>query len=55
MSKAPTTGPNKPVIETDTELADWTIYRAETFDESAHPILAWAEGGCLRNGTLFGQ
>jgi hypothetical protein len=55
LTKEPTTGPNKPVIETDPGLADWTIYRPETLDEGSHPVLAWAEGGCLKNGTLYGQ
>lgn len=55
MTEAPTTGPNKPVMETDPGLPEWTIYRPETFDEGPHPVLAWAEGGCLKNGTLHGQ
>lgn len=55
LTKEPTTGPNKPVMETDPGLANWTIYRPDTFDESPHPVIAWAEGGCLKNGTLYGQ
>ena len=55
LSKEPTTGPHKPVIETDASLPEWTIYRPETFDDGPHPILAWAQGGCLKNGTLYGQ
>lgn len=54
LKKEPTTGPNRPVIETDS-LPEWTIYRPETFDTGPHPILAWAQGGCLKNGTLYGQ
>jgi dienelactone hydrolase len=55
VTKAPTTGPNTPVIETDPGLPEWTIYRPELFDEGPHPIVAWAQGGCLKNGTLYGQ
>lgn len=55
LTKEPTTGPNKPVIETDPGLPEWTIYRPEVFDEMPHPVLAWGEGGCLKNGTLYGQ
>jgi hypothetical protein len=55
QTKEPTTGPSKPIIETDPGLPEWTIYRPEVFDEGPHPVLAWAQGGCLKNGTLYGQ
>ena len=56
MTKEPTTGPLKPVLEADPGLADWTVYRPEMLGgERKHAILVWANGGCLRNGTLYGQ
>ena len=55
MTKAPTTGPNTPVIETDPGLPEWTIYRPDPIGEGPHPLFVWAEGGCLKNGTLMGQ
>jgi hypothetical protein len=56
LTKEPTTGPSKPVLESDPGLPDWTVYRPETLDsETKHPIVAWANGGCLQNGTLWGQ
>jgi hypothetical protein len=51
----PTTGPSKPVIETDPGLPGWTVYRADNLSGMLHPILIWAEGGCLNDGTLYGQ
>ena len=54
-TKAPTTGPLKPVIETDPGLDKWTVYRPDDLSTMLHPILVWAEGGCLNNGTLYGQ
>jgi hypothetical protein len=55
LSKAPTTGPNNAVLEEDPGLPDWTIYRPEMLGEELHPVLAWGEGGCLQNGTLYGN
>lgn len=55
LSEPPTTGPHKPVLEEDPGLPEWTIYRPETLGETPHPILAWGNGGCLRNGTLYGN
>jgi hypothetical protein len=56
MTKEPTTGPAKPVIESDPGFPDWTVYRPEHLDgETKHGILVWANGGCLKNGTLYGQ
>jgi hypothetical protein len=57
MTKEPTTGPAKPVLEADPGLPMWTVYRPDDLGngESTHAILAWANGGCLQNGTLYGQ
>jgi hypothetical protein len=55
LSEPPTTGPSAAVLEEDPGLAEWTIYRPETLGEALHPVLAWANGGCLRNGTLYGN
>jgi len=56
LTKEPTTGPNTPVLESDPGLPDWTVYRPETLDgDELHPVLAWGNGGCLRNGTLYGN
>lgn len=55
LSKEPTTGPSKPVLEVHPGFPDWTIYRPETLSaETPHPIMIWAEGGCLRNSTIQG-
>jgi hypothetical protein len=55
LMKAPTTGPSPAVLEEDPGLPDWTVYRPEMLGgESKHPVLAWGNGGCLRNGTLYG-
>jgi hypothetical protein len=51
----PTTGPLMPVIETDPGLPNWTVYRPNDLSGTPHPILVWAEGGCLEDGTLYGQ
>jgi hypothetical protein len=55
LSEPPTTGPHKAVLEEDPSFPDWTIYRPETLGETLHPVLAWGEGGCLKNGTLYGN
>jgi len=55
LKTAPTTGPAMPVIETDPGLPNWTVYRPSDLSGMPHPILVWAEGGCLLDGTLFGQ
>jgi hypothetical protein len=56
LMKEPTTGPLKPVIEVHSGFPEWTVYRPETVGpETKHPIVIWGEGGCLQNGTLYGQ
>jgi hypothetical protein len=56
LDKAPTTGPLNPLIEVHPGSADWTVYRPETLSaETKHPIVVFGNGGCLLNGTLFGQ
>jgi hypothetical protein len=55
LTKVPTTGPSAPILETDPGLKDWTVYRPEVLaGEALHPVVAWANGGCLQNGTLYG-
>ena len=56
LTKEPTTGPLKPVIEVHSGFPEWTVYRPEPLDpETKHPIVVFGNGGCLLNGTLFGQ
>jgi hypothetical protein len=56
LDKPPTTGPLNPVIEVHPGFPDWTVYRPETLNpETKHPIVVFGNGGCLLNGTLFGQ
>ena len=56
MTKPPTTGPAAG-IETDPGLPKWTIYHPKDLGtgDPLHAILVWTEGGCLEDGTLFGQ
>jgi hypothetical protein len=56
LDKPPTTGPLMPVIEVHSNFPEWTVYRPEPLDpEKKHPIVVFGNGGCLLNGTLFGQ
>jgi hypothetical protein len=57
MTKPPTTGPDEPVIETDPGLPKRTVYRPKALGtgDTLHAILVWANGGCLEDGTLYGQ
>jgi hypothetical protein len=56
LDKPPTTGPLNPVIEVHSGFPEWTVYRPEPLDaETKHPIVVFGNGGCLLNGTLFGQ
>jgi hypothetical protein len=56
LDKPPTTGPLAPVIEVHPGFPDWTVYRPEALNaETKHPIVVFGNGGCLLNGTLFGQ
>jgi dienelactone hydrolase len=50
----PTTGPRKVTIEVDPTLPKFTVYRPE-FAEAPLPIVAWANGGCLKDGVFFGD
>lgn len=55
LSKPPTTGPEAPVLETHPSFPDWTVYRPKELGNAPHPVLVWANGGCLKHGTLYGQ
>jgi hypothetical protein len=56
LDKPPTTGPLNPVIEVHPGFPEWTVYRPEPLaPETKHPIVVFGNGGCLLNGTLFGQ
>jgi Chlorophyllase enzyme len=56
LTAEPTTGPAKAILEVDSGLPEWTVYRPESLDvETKHAVLVWANGGCLTNGTLYGQ
>lgn len=56
LAKEPTTGPLKPVIEVHSGFPEWTVYRPEPLDaDTEHAIVVFGNGGCLLNGTLFGQ
>jgi Chlorophyllase len=50
----PTTGVHTVTIETDATLPNYTIYRPD-FGDQLLPIVAWAEGGCLKDGLFFGE
>jgi hypothetical protein len=56
LMKEPTTGPERPVLESDPGLPEWTVYRPEQLENpTRRPILIWGNGGCLTNGTIQGQ
>ena len=55
LAEPPTTGPNDPVLETHPGLPDWTVYRPKDLEDGPLPLLVWANGGCLKNGTIHGQ
>jgi hypothetical protein len=56
LTEEPTTGPQKPVVEVHSGFPEWTVYRPESLGgETKHPIVVWGNGGCLLNGTLYGQ
>lgn len=44
-------GPYRPVMESDPGIPTHTIIRPEPLGEIKHPILAWGEGGCRKNGN----
>lgn len=41
------------VVENDPTISDHTIFRPETLGEIQHPILAWGNGGCMKNIAQF--
>jgi hypothetical protein len=53
----PAKGPMAPVVvEQDPGLKTHTVFRPMTLpDTTKLPIVVWAEGGCVKNGTLFGR
>lgn len=55
LAKAPMTGPYEAVLETNAGWPEWTIYRPKDLGARQHPVVVWGNGGCLKNGTLFGQ
>jgi hypothetical protein len=52
---APAKGPYPPIVESDPGLATHTIFRPQMLGAIKHPIVAWANGGCSKNGTLFAR
>jgi hypothetical protein len=53
---APAKGPMMPVVEQDPGLKTHTVFRPMMLpDATKLPIVVWAEGGCVKNGTLFGR
>jgi hypothetical protein len=44
-----------PVIESDPGLATHTVYRPMMLADTKYPIVAWANGGCIKNGTMFSR
>ena len=51
----PAKGPIMPVIESDPGLATHTVYRPMTLEDKKYPIVVWANGGCIKNGTMFSR
>jgi hypothetical protein len=51
----PALGPLMPVIEHDPGLATHTVYRPMTFGDTKYPVVVWANGGCIKNGTMFSR
>lgn len=49
-----TVGPYPVEIESDPAIPDYTIYRPKTLGGIKHPIVAWANGGCMKDGLFFG-
>jgi hypothetical protein len=53
---APAKGPMPPLVEQDPGLKTHTVFRPMTLpDNTKLPIVVWAEGGCVKNGTLFAR
>jgi len=53
MGSAPS-GPFKVTIQTDPGLTTHTIYRPE-FGEKKLPVIAWGNGGCIKDGLSFSE
>ena len=51
----PAKGPLVPVVEHDPGLDSHTVYRPMVLGERKLPIVAWANGGCVKNGTMFAR
>jgi len=47
------TGPFEVVVETDPGIADMTVFRPQTIGSIKHPVLAWGNGGCMKNLSGF--
>ena len=43
------------VVESDPTIADQTIFRPATLGSIEHPILAWGNGGCMKNNSGFSE
>ncbi|MDD9943756.1 MAG: hypothetical protein OXU20_22130 [Myxococcales bacterium] len=52
-----TTGPYAVVIEHDPGLTTHTVYRPAELgvDDLTHPVVVWANGGCVKNGLMFSK
>jgi hypothetical protein len=46
------TGEFKPIMEADPGIATHTVIRPEPLGKFKHPIMAWGEGGCGKNGNI---
>lgn len=46
------TGEFKPIMEADPGIPTHTVIRPEPLGKFKHPILAWGEGGCGKNGNI---
>jgi hypothetical protein len=51
----PAKGPLMPVVEHDPGLDTHTVYRPTTLEDKKYPIVVWANGGCVKNGTMFAR
>ncbi|MET0340287.1 MAG: alpha/beta hydrolase [Polyangiales bacterium] len=50
----PNTGPYEITIEVDPTAPTFTVYRPKVKDRPL-PIVAWANGGCIQDGTMMGE
>jgi hypothetical protein len=51
----PAKGPLMPVVEHDPGLDTHTVYRPMQLGEQKYPLIVWANGGCVKNGTMFAR